>query len=229
MNIESLQILEELNNLQIPKNEPVNSAFNVHKETTSSSTTNTNSLLSRMKKTKEEKAPMKLIGTIVNKFEENIEKQEEEKPPQQDKPLPGKLGPKELDDSQKNRLMLRMSSAKQGLSKMLGKAMIKKASEAILEKAHNLEKKISVEGIKTYEALNKELDNKDEFVLKDSDVQQVKESEVTSTHTENKNIDIASFMNKEQKPSVNDIILNRPSRVVKKKTVNANFNEEEKK
>ena len=129
MNIESLQILEELNNLQIPKNEPVNSAFNVHKETTSSSTTKTNSLLSRMKKTKEEKAPMKLIGTIVNKFEENIEKQEEEKPPQQDKPLPGKLGPKELDDSQKNRLMLRMSSAKQGLSKMLGKAMIKKARD----------------------------------------------------------------------------------------------------
>ena len=221
--------MEELNNLQIPKNEPVNSAFNVHKETTSSSTTKTNSLLSRMKKTKEEKAPMKLIGTLANKFEENIEKQQEEKPPEPEKPLPGKLGPKELDDSQKNRLMLRMSSAKQGLSKMLGKAMIKKASEAILEKAHNLEKKISVEGIKTYEALNKELDKKDEFVLKDSDVQQVKESEVTSTHTENKNIDIASFMNMEQKPSVNDIILNRPSRVVKKKTVNANFNEEEKK
>ena len=83
--------------------------------------------------------------------------------------------------------MLRMSFAKQGVSKsLIGKVMLKKASEAILEKASRLEKKISAEGIKTYEALNKEVTNETNFVLKDSDVQQVQESDVKKDLLESK-------------------------------------------
>ena len=98
---------------------------------------------------------MRVIGNNPN-----IPKEEEPKQEKKIENIPGKLGPKELDDSQKSRLMLRMSSAKQGVSKsLIGKVMLKKASEAILEKANRLEKKISAEGIKTYEALNKEVTN----------------------------------------------------------------------
>lgn len=63
-----------------------------------------------MKKSKEEQAPMRVIGNNPN-----IPKEEE---PKQEN-VPGKLGPKELDDNQKSRLMLRMPSAKQGVSKSL--------------------------------------------------------------------------------------------------------------
>ena len=95
-----------------------------------------------MKKSKEEKAPMRVIG--------NIPKEDEPKEEIKVENIPGKLGPKEMDDSQKSRLMLRMSSAKQGVSKsLIGKVMLKKASEAILEKANRLEKKIS-EGRKKF-------------------------------------------------------------------------------
>ena len=81
-----------------------------------------------MKKSKEEKAPMKVIGNIPKEDEPTEEIKIEN--------VPGKLGPKEMDETQKNRLMLRMSSAKQGVSKsLIGKVMLKKASEAILEKA----------------------------------------------------------------------------------------------
>ena len=74
---------------------------------------------------------MRVIGNNTN-----IPKEEEPKQEIKIENIPGKLGPKELDDSQKNRLMLRMSSAKQGVSKsLIGKVMLKKASEAILEKA----------------------------------------------------------------------------------------------
>ena len=125
--------------------------------------------------------------------------------------------------------MLRMSSAKQGVSKsLIGKVMLKKASEAILEKANRLEKKISEGSIKTYEELNKAITNESNFVLKDTDVQQVQESEVKTDSTgDNKNIDIASFMN--SKKNVNDIIMNRPTRNVKKKTIPLKLDEEDKK
>ena len=174
-----------------------------------------------MKKSKEEKAPMRVIG--------NIPKEDEPKEEIKVENIPGKLGPKEMDDSQKSRLMLRMSSAKQGVSKsLIGKVMLKKASEAILEKANRLEKKISEGSIKTYEELNKEITNESNFVLKDTDVQQVQESEVKTDGTgDNKNIDIASFMN--SKKNVNDIIMNRPTRNVKKKTIPFKLDEEDKK
>lgn len=174
-----------------------------------------------MKKSKEEKAPMRVIG--------NIPKEDEPKEEIKVENIPGKLGPKEMDDSQKSRLMLRMSSAKQGVSKsLIGKVMLKKASEAILEKANRLEKKISEGSIKTYEELNKEITNESNFVLKDTDVQQVQESEVKTDGTgDNKNIDIASFMN--SKKNVNDIIMNRPTRNVKKKTIPLKLDEEDKK
>lgn len=174
-----------------------------------------------MKKSKEEKAPMRVIG--------NIPKEDEPKEEIKVENIPGKLGPKEMDDSQKSRLMLRMSSAKQGVSKsLIGKVMLKKASEAILEKANRLEKKISEGSIKTYEELNKEITNESNFVLKDTDVQQVQESEVKTGGTgDNKNIDIASFMN--SKKNVNDIIMNRPTRNVKKKTIPLKLDEEDKK
>lgn len=174
-----------------------------------------------MKKSKEEKAPMRVIG--------NIPKEDEPKEEIKVENIPGKLGPKEMDDSQKSRLMLRMSSAKQGVSKsLIGKVMLKKASEAILEKANRLEKKISEGSIKTYEELNKEITNESNFVLKDTDVQQVQESEVKTDSTgDNKNIDIASFMN--SKKNVNDIIMNRPTRNVKKKTIPLKLDEEDKK
>ena len=174
-----------------------------------------------MKKSKEEKAPMRVIG--------NIPKEDEPKEEIKVENIPGKLGPKEMDDSQKSRLMLRMSSAKQGVSKsLIGKVMLKKASEAILEKANRLEKKISEGSIKTYEELNKEITNESNFVLKDTDVQQVQESEVKTDSTgDNKNIDIASFMN--SKNNVNDIIMNRPTRNVKKKTIPLKLDEEDKK
>ena len=174
-----------------------------------------------MKKSKEEKAPMRVIG--------NIPKEDEPKEEIKVGNIPGKLGPKEMDDSQKSRLMLRMSSAKQGVSKsLIGKVMLKKASEAILEKANRLEKKISEGSIKTYEELNKEITNESNFVLKDTDVQQVQESEVKTDSTgDNKNIDIASFMN--SKKNVNDIIMNRPTRNVKKKTIPLKLDEEDKK
>ena len=174
-----------------------------------------------MKKSKEEKAPMRVIG--------NIPKEDEPKEEIKVENIPGKLGPKEMDDSQKSRLMLRMSSAKQGVSKsLIGKVMLKKASEAILEKANRLEKKISEGSIKTYEELNKEITNESNFVLKDTDVQQVQESEVKTDSTgDNKNIDIANFMN--SKKNVNDIIMNRPTRNVKKKTIPLKLDEEDKK
>ena len=174
-----------------------------------------------MKKSKEEKAPMRVIG--------NIPKEDEPKEEIKVENIPGKLGPKEMDDSQKSRLMLRMSSAKQGVSKsLIGKVMLKKASEAILEKANRLEKKISEGSIKTYEELNKEITNESNFVLKDTDVQQVQESEVKTDSTgDNKNLDIASFMN--SKKNVNDIIMNRPTRNVKKKTIPLKLDEEDKK
>ena len=174
-----------------------------------------------MKKSKEEKAPMRVIG--------NIPKEDEPKEEIKVENIPGKLGPKEMDDSQKSRLMLRMSSAKQGVSKsLIGKVMLKKASEAILEKANRLEKKISEGSIKTYEELNKEITNESNFVLKDTDVQQVQESEEKTDSTgDNKNIDIASFMN--SKKNVNDIIMNRPTRNVKKKTIPLKLDEEDKK
>lgn len=174
-----------------------------------------------MKKSKEEKAPMRVIG--------NIPKEDEPKEEIKVENIPGKLGPKEMDDSQKSRLMLRMSSAKQGVSKsLIGKVMLKKASEAILEKANRLEKKISEGSIKTYEELNKEITNESNFVIKDTDVQQVQESEVKTDSTgDNKNIDIASFMN--SKKNVNDIIMNRPTRNVKKKTIPLKLDEEDKK
>ena len=174
-----------------------------------------------MKKSKEEKAPMRVIG--------NIPKEDEPKEEIKVENIPGKLGPKEMDDSQKSRLMLRMSSAKQGVSKsLIGKVMLKKASEAILEKANRLEKKISEGSIKTYEELNKEITNESNFVLKDTDVQQVQESEVKTDSTgDNKNIDIASFMNSQK--NVNDIIMNRPTRNVKKKTIPLKLDEEDKK
>ena len=177
-----------------------------------------------MKKSKEEKAPMKVIG--------NIPKEDEPKEEIKIENVPGKLGPKEMDETQKNRLMLRMSSAKQGVSKsLIGKVMLKKASEAILEKANRLEKKISEGSIKTYEELNKEISNESNFVLKDSDVQQVQESEVKTDSTgDNKNIDIASFMNNNNNTkNVNDIIMNRPTRNVKKKTIPLKLDEEDKK
>ena len=63
-----------------------------------------------MKKSKEEQAPMRVIGNNPNNPKEKEPKQEN---------VPGKLGPKELDDNQKSRLMLRMSSAKQGVLKSL--------------------------------------------------------------------------------------------------------------
>ena len=180
-----------------------------------------------MKKSKEEKAPMRVIGNNTN-----IPKEEEPKQEIKIENIPGKLGPKELDDSQKSRLMLRMSSAKQGVSKsVMGKVMLKKASEAILEKANRLEKKISEGSIKTYEELNKEISNESNFVLKDSDVQQVQESEVKTDNTgDNKNIDIASFMNNNNNTkNVNDIIMNRPTRNVEKKTIPLKLDEEDKK
>ena len=159
----------------------------------------------------------------------NIPKEDEPKEEIKVENIPGKLGPKEMDDSQKSRLMLRMSSAKQGVSKsLIGKVKLKKASEAILEKANRLEKKISEGSIKTYEELNKEITNESNFVLKDTDVQQVQESEVKTDSTgDNKNIDIASFMN--SKKNVNDIIMNRPTRNVKKKTIPLKLDEEDKK
>ena len=174
-----------------------------------------------MKKSKEEKAPIRVIG--------NIPKEDEPKEEIKVENIPGKLGPKEMDDSQKSRLMLRMSSAKQGVSKsLIGKVMLKKASEAILEKANRLEKKISEGSIKTYEELNKEITNESNFVLKDTDVQQVQESEVKTDSTgDNKNIDIANFMN--SKKNVNDIIMNRPTRNVKKKKIPLKLDEEDKK
>ena len=157
----------------------------------------------------------------------NIPKEDEPKEEIKVENIPGKLGPKEMDDSQKSRLMLRMSSAKQGVSKsLIGKVMLKKASEAILEKANRLEKKISEGSIKTYEELNKEITNESNFVLKDTDVQQVQESEVKTDSTGD-NIDIASFMN--SKKNVNDIIMNRPTRNVKKKTIPLKLDEEDKK
>ena len=167
---------------------------------------------------------MKVIG--------NIPKEDEPKEEIKIENVPGKLGPKEMDETQKNRLMLRMSSAKQGVSKsLIGKVMLKKASEAILEKANRLEKKISEGSIKTYEELNKEISNESNFVLKDSDVQQVQESEVKTDSTgDNKNIDIASFMNNNNNTkNVNDIIMNRPTRNVKKKTIPLKLDEEDKK
>ena len=159
----------------------------------------------------------------------NIPKEDEPKEEIKVENIPGKLGPKEMDDSQKSRLMLRMSSAKQGVSKsLIGKVMLKKAREAILEKANRLEKKISEGSIKTYEELNKEITNESNFVLKDTDVQQVQESEVkTDRIGDNKNIDITSFMN--SKKNVNDIIMNRPTRNVKKKTIPLKLDEEDKK
>ena len=85
--------------------------------------------------------------------------------------------------------------------------------------------------MKTYEALNKEVTNETNFVLKDSDVQQVQESDVKKENSnDNKNIDIASFMNnnKEKNVNVNDIIMNRPTRNVKKKTIPPKLEEEDK-
>lgn len=109
-------------------------------------------LIERMKKNKEDD-PIKLFNNNNN----------------QQKTIPGKLGPKELNDAQKNKLLARMSSARQNITKnMLGKEVIKRTSLAILEKAKTLEGKIG-DNTSTKQSLPT-------FFAKDSDVQQTTES-----------------------------------------------------
>lgn len=109
-------------------------------------------LIERMKKNKEDD-PIKLFNNNNN----------------QQKTIPGKLGPKELNDAQKNKLLARMSSARQNITKnMLGKEVIKRTSLAILEKAKTLEGKIG-DNTSTRQSLPT-------FFAKDSDVQQTTES-----------------------------------------------------
>ena len=109
-------------------------------------------LIERMKKNKADD-PIKLFNNNNN----------------QQKTIPGKLGPKELNDDQKNKLLARMSSARQNIKKnMLGKEVIKRTSLAILEKAKTLEGKIG-DNTPTRQSLPT-------FFAKDSDVQQTTES-----------------------------------------------------
>ena len=109
-------------------------------------------LIERMKKNKADD-PIKLFNNNNN----------------QQKTIPGKLGPKELNDAQKNKLLARMSSARQNITKnMLGKEVIKRTSLAILEKAKTLEGKIG-DNTPTRQSLPT-------FFAKDSDVQQTTES-----------------------------------------------------
>ena len=87
-----MQILEELNNLQIPKeNSSKKEENNTHK---------TNNLLSRMKKTKEEKGPLKVLAVFEKRIEEQENPPPKEESPEKEK-VPGKLMP-ELDDKKKN-------------------------------------------------------------------------------------------------------------------------------
>ena len=88
-------------------------------------------LIDRMKKNKEEhKNPMKIFS------------KEEEK--NDDRPIPGKLGPPELSKEKKNQMMERMISARQNLQKNgLFQDIIKQTSQAILSKARNLEETLN--------------------------------------------------------------------------------------
>lgn len=88
--------------------------------------------------------------------------------------VPGKLGPKDLNDDQKRKLLARMSSARQSISKnTLGKEIIKRTSLAILEKAKTLEEKIGESPVKkrlpTFFGGDRDVQQTTENVLRGSD------------------------------------------------------------
>ena len=126
-----------------------------------------NDLLSKVKKDN----PTKLLNLISGKMQEKIkqyEEKEEEEPPKEDpfKNVPGKLGPRELKDSEKQKLMMRLSSARQSLLRnKANKGIEKHTSEAVINKARSIEQKMGG-GIGG-------------FMLKDNDVQHVEEKGMT--------------------------------------------------
>lgn len=175
-----------------------------------------NKLIERIKKKKEENPP-RLLGSLAKHNEQVIIRQirtevkESETEPELNLP--------EMDEKKKQRLLTRMATAKQGLSKMsFAKALLKRTSEAILQKAKNFENQMGLESLKEVNDLLSK-----EYILKDNDVQQIKEGEVISTPVANKNIDIANFMGpkggeKKSKKNIADLLLgkNRKKNVEKK-------------
>lgn len=180
---------------------------------------------------------MKLVESLDPWKDEVILKRfTKQEKPHEPRVLPGKLDKinmPEMDHNQKQHLIERMSSARQNMSKIaFGKALIKRTSETILEKAKNLEEKIQP-NILNHGTMH--LDNEQPFssyIIKDSDVQIV--NEITGNNVNNqfkpiKDVDIESLMkpkkNEKQNTteprkdnrSIADIILKRPAQAGKKK------------
>ena len=119
-----------------------------------------NKLIERIKKKKEENPP-RLLGSLAKHNEQVIIRQirtevkESETEPELNLP--------EMDEKKKQRLLTRMATAKQGLSKMsFAKALLKRTSEAILQKAKNFENQMGLESLKEVNDLLSK-----EYILKD--------------------------------------------------------------
>ena len=149
-------------------------------------------LLTRIKQHKKAKKKAQSKG----EDEEKKEEEEEEEDSEEDH-LP------ELDEKKKKRLMNRMETARQSLSKMsIGKGLLKIVSENVLSKGI---------GNETFKQLSEAIKQHDEYVLKDADVQKVKEGEA-SGNVEHKQVNLGDFMKKSEKKgkrNIADIILGR--------------------
>ena len=159
-------------------------------------------LLSRLNKNKDKPAP--LLGSLANKKEDKIIHEIVKEIKEGEDQDPAEVNLPEMDEKKKERLMTRMLTARNGLSKMsFAKALLKRTTADMLQKAD------SKKGMESLKEVNNMLSN--EYILKDNDVQYVNESEVTKP-IEKKNIDIAAFMNKEkpkEKRSLADMILGK--------------------
>ena len=159
-------------------------------------------LLSRLNKNKDKPAP--LLGSLANQKEDKIIHEIVKEIKEGEDQDPAEMNLPEMDEKKKERLMTRMLTARNGLSKMsFAKALLKRTTADMLQKADNKK------GMESLKEVNNMLSN--EYTLKDNDVQYVNESEVTKP-IEKKNIDIAAFMNKEkpkEKRSLADMILGK--------------------
>lgn len=193
---------------------------------------------------KTENKPMKLIDPQDAQRDEQILKRfHKEEKSLESKVIPGKLDKLnsiELDQSQKQHIMERMSSARQNMSKIaFGKVLLRK-TDAIMERARQLEEKIQPNVLNQGTQPNDKEHPSFSHVIKDADVQIVNE---TTGNTNNqfrpvKDVDIDSFMKpkadehqtgpKKETRSIADIILKRPAQAGKKKGTTPVFDPEKK-
>lgn len=131
-------------------------------------------------------------STLVNQIMDDA-LDEDEKDPEEVETLPP------LDNNKKEKVMCRMATARQGLNKLnkitFGMGLLRRTSEAILNKAKYFEKEMGVDDIKEIkEVLNKE------FILNDSDVQQITEEKESNVNVgKARDIDVSEFMGKKEK------------------------------